>query len=268
MCFAVVGYMTRYRYRYFVVATLLLCAAASTFAQSSLSALEGLVGEWIDLRSQLTSERQTWERHAEQWEREIELLREEERLLDRHLEEARKFEADKQSRAADQLARKEMLKKSLVEVVHAVDRTAAELVEFLPCVPVSLRSADLEHALRELTTPDRATPTVRRLQLVLGALHEVEALQNQNHATRELLALEDGGRREMDVLYLGLARAFAVSADNSLAAIGIPSGTRWSWSIQPGIGPAVRQLLRVHQEETPPALVTLPIATSPGEGGQ
>ncbi len=63
----------------------------------------------------------------------------------------------------------------------------------------------------------------------------------------------------MDVLYLGLACGYAVSTDNSIAAMGSPSGSGWQWTIQPDIAPEVRSLIQIQKKEQPPALVTLPM---------
>ena len=63
----------------------------------------------------------------------------------------------------------------------------------------------------------------------------------------------------MDVVYLGLARGYAVSPDDAFAATGIPSQDGWLWTADPSIADAVRKLVRIQNKSLPPALVTLPM---------
>ncbi len=246
-----------------VVAGVLFWGTLSSPAASpSLTTLEELVGQWVDLRGQTATEKRDWDRQAEQWHREIALLREEEQRLDDQLERATQFEAAKESRASDQLARKADLRKALTGVDRVVDRAAAQLSQLLPMIPTPLRSTDITRACRELTDTSRPDSAARRVQLLVGVLGEIEMLQNQNHVARELLELETGQRCEMDVVYLGLARGFAVAPDDSAALQGIPSESGWTWTAMPASDAgAVRTMVRILNEEQPPTLVSVPMAS-------
>jgi hypothetical protein len=63
----------------------------------------------------------------------------------------------------------------------------------------------------------------------------------------------------MDVLYLGLARGFAVAVDDSIAAAGSPETTGWRWTWDPELAAAVRRAIRYHRRELPAELVQLPL---------
>lgn len=245
-----------------VISGLLLCGAVSLGAESpSLTTLEELVEQWVGLRTQISTEKQAWERQAEQWRRESDLLREEERLLDAQIERTSQFEAEEESRTSGLLARKQDLHKALAGVDAIVDRATTKLSQLLPFVPAALQSSDLKRASRELSLPSPSKSSARRLQLLVGVMSEVELLQNRNHVVRELIDPGAGERREMDVVYLGLARGYAVSHDNMSTAAGIPTESGWRWStIDPSAGSAIRALVRILNEEQPPAIVTVPMA--------
>jgi len=246
---------------------LLLCGTLPLFAEpATLTTLEGLVGQWVGLHSQIAAEQQAWTRQEQQWRQEIALLNEEERRLEENIRKAETFDAAKESRASDQLARKTALQSALAEVDQIVERTAAEFAELIPRIPPSLVSEDFSLACRELMQTGHPGSSARRVQLLVGALAELETLQNRSHAVRELIDPGTGGRREMDVVYLGLARGFAVSPDDTTAATGHPSQTEWQWSLAPAIANEVRQLVRIQNKEAPPTLVTLPLSVNGGEG--
>jgi len=241
-----------------------VAGVASSLAESaSLVTLEELVGQWVDLRSQIATEKQSWKQQEDQWRREIALLHEEERRLDEQLERAAQFEAVKESRSSDQNARKAEIHDVFSRIEQMVDRAAADFCGLLPAIPPPLKSPDMARACRELTDASRSDSLARRVQLLVGVLSELEGLQNQNHVVRELLELEPGHRREMDIVYLGLARGFAVSPDDSVALQGIPAESGWRWEALPSSHAAdVRAMVRILNEEQPPALVAIPVKGS------
>ena len=94
--------------------------------------------------------------------------------------------------------------------------------------------------------------------MILQALHE---LARDVHTGRMVLAAPDGGRREAEVLFLGLAAGYALSTDGAHAAIGrpVPDGWSWEWDTAPAAD--VQRLLAVHRRERAASLVTVPVRT-------
>jgi hypothetical protein len=120
--------------------------------------------------------------------------------------------------------------------------------------------------LDELKAPAERLEPARRLQLLVGVLAEIDDLHAHTHVVRELLDLGHGQtRREMDVVYLGLACAYAVSTDNTFAAVGRPAESGWKWTANPSIAKTVRKLVRIQKKEEPPAIVALPLQGIPPE---
>lgn len=239
---------------------LLLCGSLSTFAEDApLTTLEALVKQWVGLRSQIAEEQQGWKQKQQQWQREIALLDKENQQLDDAIAHAAQYEAAKESQIADQLARNE----TLLQIQQAIDpiliKKVAELANLRPRIPDTLLSDTFKDTCRELSAQTKSIAPARRLQLLTLTLSEIETLRNQSHYTRELIQLEPAQRREMDVVYLGLARGFALSPDNATAAIGISTATGWEWTEASGIAKDVRELVRILNTEVPPSLVSLPL---------
>jgi hypothetical protein len=223
---------------------------------SDLNSLEALVDQWVGLRKEIAQEKQTWNRQQQQWRQEIDLLEKESKLLDEEIAKARKFEATNAGEIAEQLKRRETLRKTVNEVGIIVDKTAAELSETVPMIPKPLRTERMIHL--ESENGRNTLPVTQRLQLLAAAMSEIEKTENEIHAVRELLVI-DGQRREMDVVYLGLACGFAVSPDNSTAAYGYPAKDSRQWTTAPGLASEVRKLIDIKNHEQPPQIVRLPI---------
>ena len=102
-----------------------------------------------------------------------------------------------------------------------------------------------------LTAPER-------LRNLLAFHAQVSAFQSSFHAGAAMIEA-GGARRQCDVLYLGLARAFAVSSDGSWAAVGTPGAGGWTWTPRPDLAARVRQAIDINKRERPAALVSLPV---------
>jgi len=244
---------------------------------SPVSTLEGVVGRWVDLRGQADAEDRAWTAQAAQWRQESELLTAEQAKLTAALATLEEAGETQQEQGAALMARRERLAAVLADVDAAVIRLQPSLSAMRPLVPSSLMTGELAAALDPGTAePGEPAGVVARLQRALGALKALEELQGAIHTAREMIALPTGPRREMDVLYFGLSCGFAVSADGSAAAAGRPGAGGWAWEAVPALASDIRRLLRIANQDEPPALAVFPVAAGlapsvwrlPGEGGQ
>jgi len=226
----------------------------------SLTELDALVGRWMTLRTTLAEERRDWDARRAQWEDEIALLEQEDKTLTREIEEGSSFASSVEQERAAVLARKERMERELHLLRGVLDRAEADLKRWRLRIPGGLL-APLNAGFGALTvSPKEAAkqPLAKRAQTVAALYTQIEAMQNRFHATRESLEI-DGSRRQVDVLYVGLARAFAVSPADDWAAIGTPTESGWSWtpgSVEP---PAVRLAIDVLNRQATAQLVSLPM---------
>jgi len=233
----------------------------------ALSTLEALVQQWSRLRLALADEQRAWDAQKDHWQSEIDLLKKEKAALQAEIESASADLASVEVDRVEALREKERLSQILDGMPPLVERAEASLREWPSRLPPPLRES-LEGAFRPLMQEPGATPVgsaPARLQRVVALYTELEQLQRNIHVVKEVLAMPDGSRREVDVCYVGLARAFAVTADDRWAGIGTPDADGWQWTSRAEIADAVRLAVSIHNRERTAALVELPLAI--GEDG-
>jgi hypothetical protein len=76
----------------------------------------------------------------------------------------------------------------------------------------------------------------------------------------ETRVLAGGKKISVDVIYLGLARAFYTARSGDVAGVGIPQKDAWSWQARPDIADNIRQVIAVYRKDQQPQLLRLPIA--------
>ncbi len=227
---------------------------------TDLRSFDALVTKLASLRSEIAAEKRLWREQRPQWGREIELLEVERERLQTELEQYREERSDAVARREDMLRRQTELEQLLKKVEGAVRRAEIGLRAVEPMIPPALR-ANLDEAYRHLPENDRAaenTPLTRRLQRVLALYSGIQRMQTEMQTARVMVELPDG-RREMDVIYLGLARAYAISPDASVAAVGRPGAEGWTWTRADGFETRIRDALAVYSREVPVRLVELPL---------
>ena len=234
--------------------------AGETPPAAELQTLDGLVGRWMALRTTLAEETREWEERRRQWEDEISLLEKEAEALQRERVDGDTFASSFETKRAEALARKERMEMELRKLRAGLDRAEADLRRWNGRIPASLRPplASGFAALPATQKQADKQPLVRRAQTVVALYTQIETLQNQFHAVRETLDVE-GTRRQVDALYLGLARAFAVSPGNDWAAVGVPSDSGWAWTPAPGEEDAVRLAINVLNRQATAQWIPLPL---------
>ena len=78
----------------------------------------------------------------------------------------------------------------------------------------------------------------------------------------ETRKLAGGKKMTVDVVYLGLARAFYTSGAGDTAGIGTPTSNGWQWQEKPDLADEIRKTIAVHQKDSSPQLLKLPISIS------
>jgi hypothetical protein len=160
--------------------------------------------------------------------------------------------------------RKQNLADELRGLDAVVDRTVSGLSDILKRVPSVLKSDELRFFDENIT---QSRSVVEKLQRLLAAMGELEKLENSINVTKDVLEV-DGVRREMDVLYFGLAYAFAVSADDSVALSGRPLADGWQWRPLAGEAQSIRRLIDFKSGKGLPQLVKIEVDGAAAEAKQ
>ena len=248
------------------LAVLITCWCVLPVFASGTDDLEGLVGRMLALRSELAAEKSAWKDHEKSLRDEIELLTRERTRLQ---QEADAFDEEISSGDEALIAeasRSEWLSQAVQDLLPVLSRTELLLRMWPSRIPPGLLgdAGRLFKSLPENETQARRWSAGERLQRIIACLSFVESLQQQIHFVKDVIDADDGERRFVDIVYLGLARGFAVSPDNQSAFVGTPGPAGWQWTAQPDWAPAIRQAVQVGNREQMAAFISLPLQVLDG----
>jgi len=243
--------------------------AATNTAAPSARMLESLVSEWVKLRAEAEAEKRETRESELQWNEEIKLLETEKAELNKELADADAVLASSVEERAALLEDNRRMENALSRLEPVLDRAETELRRWRSLVPPSL-SAETEPLFAKLGPPrsQAVAGVAERLQVVIGLYTQIENLQHGIHVGKEMPAIAGSPRRELDVLYLGLAAGFGVSPDNKAAAVGMLSAEGWTWKARDDLAPQVRRALNVFNRETAVRFVALPLTIESADGGE
>lgn len=233
----------------------------------ALDELRGRVAELMAVRKAGYSARSDWEVLEKQL-----LLQEE--LLDRQLTSTQ----EKLAVARDELTtlnetrgtletEKKALTETLAALIPPLENAEQRLRDLEPRLPPYLRQS-LEESfsvLHEEGKPIVLDNVAERLQRVFSMFSEMRQFDAGIHLAKEILTTPEGTRREMDVLYIGLGAAFAVSTDSQSSARAVFTSSDWQWEWNPAWAGDIRRLVRIYLKEETASFVNLPMTVRGGD---
>lgn len=212
--------------------------------------------EWVRVKKQISDERADWEAEKQVLADLNDLRRKEIAQMEELIEAAGTRLSDAEKQKAALLAEEETLRVRRQQWENEIGRSEERLRGLVVRFPPVLREK-VSDALIRLEAADPEAPLQNRWRDLLAILGEVESFENTITVTPELR--ESGERQmEVEVVYLGLARAWYVDRQGSLAGVGIPGPTGWQWSERLELAEEIRQIVAMHRKEIPPSFVPLP----------
>lgn len=248
-----------------LLASLPLMAQDAPTTPSGPDELRGSVREWIETMRKIQTEEDSWEKdqevlkgYKEGLEKEIEDLKEQIQRA-----QTRKEGGDKQS--LDKLAERDRYIAAQEELATQVRLLEETLSTKLPLLPEGLKkqpkvALGIESLQQSLKAPaeKRNEDVSKRLFNLTEMLSEVEKFQQGVHAHTELHKDSQGQEFRMEVVYFGLAAAYAVNEDGSFARIGRPDTTGWKFEDRPDLAPAIKSLIASTLSEKDVTFTQLP----------
>jgi len=241
-----------------VVMLFLSGAARADDRAPSTHTLEELVSRWVELKKTISAEKKDWREDKARLNAEYDLLRKERDILKEDISAARTSNTDLAEEQAGLLLKKETLTKALDRAGPDLSDAKRGLQKWRTKIPPPLYSS-LEPLFGRLDKSSELSVS-QRLQIILSLYGEIENLQHDIRATKEILTTKSGKGREFDVIYIGLARGFCVSEDNDEAGIGHPTQNGWEWRWEEGWGGSIRSALDYYNREKSPDFIELPLA--------
>jgi hypothetical protein len=223
------------------------------------------VARWMETMSRIQREESDWARDREVLANYKEGLVNEIATLKQSIAEAetRKAGADKAS--LDLSAERDRYAAAKSALAKRLRGLEQQLMPRLGLFPkpltedpkVSQAIADLKIAIN--LPDDKIEENVsKRLLNVITLLGEAEKFQQTVHVRPELHRDKAGREFNMRVIYFGLAMAYAVNDDGTLALTGRPSGEGWVFEETPALSAEIQNLLAATTGDAEAAFISLP----------
>jgi len=219
-----------------------------------------LVRQWVETERLISREAADWDEARERMTR----------LLGLHaveLERLNEFLGQAGASADGYLQEKDALgaeltglrnqRAGLARQLEALRPRMVALGERLP-QPLQL---ELAASLEQLAVLDAVEETQGLLQAMASVVAAAAKFDRAVTVADEVHAI-GGVDRQVEVMYLGLSRAFFVSGDGRVAGVGVPAAGGWQFTVRDGLGAQVRRALEVTREDGRPELVTLPVGVA------
>ena len=248
--------------------TLGLCLGAvhAPGSEAPVNELNELVGTWTQLRLELAEEQRLWDAQKKQLQDDIHLLEKQKTKLEEAQAETEAFTSTFEKERLILLERKERYEAILSAMKPVLDQAETQLKTFWLYIPEGFHASLKKsfHALPKTQDEADKRALTQRIQVITALLAQLEHLQHNLHLQQEVLDTEQG-RRQMDVLYIGLGAGYAVSADDTLAVVGRPGADTWIWTPENDIAPTIRHAIQVFEKNEPAQLVQLPMLVTQAE---
>lgn len=188
------------------------------------------ISEWVETMRQIQEEENEWTRDQEVLVNYREGLEKEIESLKVSIADATTKKAGADADSLKQTQERDRYAAAKAELSTAVRALEEKMVKKLPLIPAPLRaeakvSQAIDDLQRDIALPEdqRDTGVSKRLLNLINLAGEIEKFQQTVVLRQELRSDSDGREYNMKVLYFGLAVAYAVNDDGTLALIGQPS---------------------------------------------
>ncbi len=253
-------------YRIRAATSLIVAALAVTHApaqddgKAKLDGARALLEKWVETRRVLSAERRDWALGKEVLEDRIAIVTRELESLRARIAEADRSIGESDRKRDELVAENAAMtaaSTSLAETIAGFEKRAVELLARVPD-PIRERVRPFSQQIPE---PGKDSPLSlgRRFQNLIGVLAELDKFQRDVTVASEIRTLADGARAEVAAVYLGLGRAFYVTANGETAGVGGSSASGWTWGPANQAAAAVRRAIAILKGEQPAAFVPLPV---------
>ncbi len=219
---------------------------------AALAELRETIGRIVEIQSANSAESRAWEADKARMDELLDIHRREIELLAAELDGSGRSAPGHDEAVAEASAELEALGAARTRLNDAVLRARPRVLALAARFPAPLAD-DCRSELATLSAWDPGRDSRDALQPILGVL--AKAAQFNRRISRTMETIDD---REVDVLYIGLARAFY--ADRSgVAGTGKPASDGWQWEGNPAINRQVLRAFEILDQKRPPTRVDLPL---------
>ncbi|MBK1884203.1 DUF3450 family protein [Luteolibacter pohnpeiensis] len=229
--------------------------------------LRTTVHEWVETMQKIQTEENDWGRdqevlqnYREGLEKEITDLKEQIAAAKTRKDGADQESLDK-SKERDRYAK---AKDDLATIVRGLEEKLAPKLRTFPkpLLEEPKVAQGIEDFQRDYALPadKRGENVSKRLLNVINLLTEAEKFQQAVHLRAELHQDTQGREFNMQVIYFGLAQAYAVNDDGSFALVGRPTSDGWKFEEHKELAADIQQLVASTTGDQDAAFVNLPFS--------
>ncbi|MEX1114298.1 MAG: DUF3450 family protein [Akkermansiaceae bacterium] len=225
------------------------------------------VGRWVETMTAVQQEENDWKRDKEVLQNYKEGLEKEIADLKEQIASAETRKQGTDRASLDKVAERDLYLSAKNELSVTVRKLEENLAKRLTIFPPALASEPkvaqaIEDLKRDLTLPtdQRDSMVSKRLLNLITLASEAEKFQQTVRIRPELHKDKDGREYNMQVIYFGLAMAYAVNEDDSLALAGRPGTDGWTFEEAPALAGDIRKLIASTTGEQDAAFIQLPIS--------
>ncbi len=224
------------------------------------------VNEWVETMRKIQQEENDWTRDQEVLTFYKEGLASEIATLKEQIASAKTRKEGGDQQSLDKVTERDRLTAAEDELNSQLRIMEEDLASKFPLFPEPLRknpkvTQGMEAIQKNLMLPaDGQTEEIsKRLVTVTELMADVEKFQQGVHVFPELHKNPNGEEFNMQVVYFGLAFAYAVNEDGSFALAGRANPNGWMFQERSDLAPQILKLLVTATSETEVSFTKLPI---------
>jgi hypothetical protein len=246
--------------KYIITTILLIGTISSAFSKNEdLDLLKQNIEHWINLKKEISVVQNEWTTDKAIIERELSIAEIEKKELTKELKTVSKQQEDIGKNIESLISQKSDLETAVNGLRPVLDKAEKNILLFKTYIPKPLYPS-VKKDFDNIANVKNKNDIIDRLRQLVSLYLKIETMEHETHVVREIFTISNGSKVEMQVLYIGLGQAFAVSSDGQNAQIGKPSQTGWQWTDKSDIAPEIQNAMLVYSREVSPEIVNLPIS--------
>ena len=252
----------------------ILCIGLSPLSQaqeakiSPTDELKVTVSEWVETMQQIQQEENEWTRDQEVLTNYREGLEKEIADLKEQITDARTRKQGSDAESLKQTQERDRFVAAKAELGKLLRELEVNMAAKIPVIPAPLRaepkvSQAIEDLERDMKLPKEKQDegVSKRLLNLINLTAEIEKFQQTVVLRQELRANSEGREFNMQVIYFGLAAAYAVNEDGSLALMGKPTAeSGWKFEERKDLAKGIQSLIATTTGDQDPAFISLPFS--------
>jgi hypothetical protein len=242
------------------------CQAQSVRTDATIEQSKENLKIWLETAQKRQSEENAWKSDKDILSHYKEGLLAEKATYQKQIEEAKQRASAASQESTDKLNQRDQFIAAEKALSDHLKRLETEFAKQVPSLPTPLikmpkMATGIEALKKNLSSTENTenSDVAKRTANLTEMIAEVEKFQQNVTVTNELHQNGSGQEFNMQVVYMGLAIAYAVNEDASFALIGRPTETGWKFSEKNEIAAGVQKLIVTATTEKDISLTTLPV---------